>query len=567
MKYLIRTRSSSSSSSTSSSTRQPKGDGGSLSPWLGRIARKRMLRRTTEDHGSSHVSTKTKTTNDITTVSARKVAITGTASCGVASTLMVGELKEVDDGGVKIVELFNKTTATNAASEAIAPTPSTSSSSHYQVEPSYTTERDSSSSTKAKATATADRSTSGETKGVEMASLSRSQSTLSSWSTSSSDSSTNAGILTESSSWEEQVVRQRQQEQQEKEDDTRRPLAGSSTRRIEDDNCLQGDEESIVGENKHGSASFLDNEDEESFSSCPQKTISWRRIPGHTIRVRSANYVHDKVKVPSPGELYECVYVDFLESADRIPNVSSRVRIPTEQMGGGGGRAEEENLRTENFRNHPWHAPDVFVLSLSLPVAPYVLGNNSTGGPSYTISMYYRMKDETRDILKRIYSEGDDNDEVEGHGDDGEQRPLYNAVRLFDQWCLRSLLDDKKFMSRFKLITSIANFETLGIPKYISCWNGKPVLIKRPGTTGFLYQNNSNPHCMEMEISFHPFPWATKKAIRYLCDNALPYSLLNFGFVIEGRNETELPEALVGLCQLCYPKAERAVPSETFFEN
>lgn len=293
----------------------------------------------------------------------------------------------------------------------------------------------------------------------------------------------------------------------------RKPLAGSSTRRIE-------------------------TIDQIDFDKSAESLIAWRRVSCEKLRVRSANYRRNKIKQPSSGELYECLYVDFVESPERIPNISDHVHIPHLQ---------------EQSENAPWSAPDIFVVSLSLPAMP-VLGKD--GGPTYTIVMYYRMKAETRDILEHLYSTETVRDQ------EMAQHPMYNAVRLFDQWCLRSSEDDPKFMGRFKLITSADNLEEMGLPKWIASWNGKPVLIKRSGTTGFLYQK---PSCMEFEVTFHPFPWATKKAIQYMRDQAFHLALVNFGFVIEGRDDSELPEVLVGLCQLCYPNAEQAVHSETFF--
>lgn len=81
---------------------------------------------------------------------------------------------------------------------------------------------------------------------------------------------------------------------------------------------------------------------------------------------------------------------------------------------------------------------------------------------------------------------------------------------------------------------------------------------------GFLYQHDN---CLEMEVSFHPFPWATKQAIQYLREHVFQKLLLTFGFVIEGRDETELPETLIGLCQLCFPRSENAIPASEFFAN
>lgn len=268
--------------------------------------------------------------------------------------------------------------------------------------------------------------------------------------------------------------------------------------------------------------------------------IEWRRIPGERLQVRSKNYLQSRIKAPSPGELYECIHVDFIESSSRIPNVSGRLHIPTIHD-------DEEQVDHE----HAWYAPEVFVVSLVLPAAPTMLKED---GPSLTITMTYKMKATTRSLLEHMYSDETSIAEVEDH-------PHYSAVRLFDQWCLCAK-DDPAFMGRFKLITSIDNLEELGLPTWISRWNGKPVLIKRSGTTGFVHEHQN---CMEMEISLHPFPWATKKAVQYLMSSLS--MLLNFGFVIEGRDESELPEVVIGLCQLCYPLPQQAVSSKDFFNE
>ena len=268
--------------------------------------------------------------------------------------------------------------------------------------------------------------------------------------------------------------------------------------------------------------------------------IEWRRIPGERLQVRSKNYLKSGIKAPSPGDLYECIHVDFIESPSRIPNVSGRLHIPTIHD-------EEEQID----HKHAWYAPEVFVVSLVLPAAPTMMKED---GPSLTITMTYKMKETTRSILEHMCSDATSITEAENN-------PHYSAVRLFDQWCLHAK-DDPAFMGRFKLITSIDNLNELGLPTWISRWNGKPVLIKRSGTTGFVHQHKN---CMEMEISLHPFPWATKKAVQYLMSSLS--MLLNFGFVIEGRNESELPEVVIGLCQLCYPLPQQAVSSKDFFNE
>ena len=79
--------------------------------------------------------------------------------------------------------------------------------------------------------------------------------------------------------------------------------------------------------------------------------------------------------------------------------------------------------------------------------------------------------------------------------------------------------------------------------------------------------DKSSIDVMEMEVSFHSFPWVTKKALVYLRESYFHKSLPVLGFVIEGREESELPEVLIGLCQLCHPKPKSALTWEELVRN
>jgi hypothetical protein len=146
---------------------------------------------------------------------------------------------------------------------------------------------------------------------------------------------------------------------------------------------------------------------------------------------------------------------------------------------------------------------------------------------------------------------------------DDAQKNIVNAVRLFEEWCRRAPTDPK-FMSRFKVVPNAHNLKEIGMPGWISKYNGKPFLIKRPGQTGFLF-NHPELSCMEFDISLHPFPYLAKQAICYMKDSYFKKILVSFGFVIEGRADDELPECLIGLMQLCYPDPIHAIQADTFF--
>jgi hypothetical protein len=265
--------------------------------------------------------------------------------------------------------------------------------------------------------------------------------------------------------------------------------------------------------------------------------------------VRSHGYLSTKKKIPSPGELYQLVTIDIFESPRRYPDMAPRVQLPKVHFDDG------DKPKT-------WHSPDIFIVSFALPTdPPKMTGAAESDGGGYTVTMYFKMHDDTREILRRITCEDYDPSQEPPVKD--VQKSKVNAVRLFEEWCRRAPTDPK-FQSRFKLVPHAHNLKEIGMPGWISKYNGKPLLIKRPGQTGFLL-----PHpelsCIEFDISLHVFPFVAKKAICYMKENFFRKVLVTFGFVIEGRADDELPECVIGLMQLCYPDPIHAIQAKDFF--
>lgn len=119
---------------------------------------------------------------------------------------------------------------------------------------------------------------------------------------------------------------------------------------------------------------------------------------------------------------------------------------------------------------------------------------------------------------------------------------------------------------RSPVVPNAHNLKEIGMPGWISNYNGKPFLIKRPGVTGFIH-HHPELSCLEFDISLHPFPYLAKQGICFMKDSYFKKVLVTFGFVIEGKSEDELPECILGCMQLCYPDPAHAIQAADFFSG
>eukprot|EP00574_Skeletonema_japonicum_P001282 CAMPEP_0201741172 /NCGR_PEP_ID=MMETSP0593-20130828/46676_1 /ASSEMBLY_ACC=CAM_ASM_000672 /TAXON_ID=267983 /ORGANISM="Skeletonema japonicum, Strain CCMP2506" /LENGTH=998 /DNA_ID=CAMNT_0048235501 /DNA_START=193 /DNA_END=3189 /DNA_ORIENTATION=+ len=277
---------------------------------------------------------------------------------------------------------------------------------------------------------------------------------------------------------------------------------------------------------------------------------SWLPISSSTIDVRSHGYLTTKKKIPCPGELYECIAVDCFSSNTRFPDIANRVKLPDVTF-------------DDNDLPKTWRSPDIFIASLAIPTEAPRIGQSTDDGPGVTFVGYFKMKEETRAILRRVTAPGYNSSVDESESDIDVQKRIVNGVRLWEEYCIRAP-SDPTFQARFKLIP-FANLEELGIPAYISKYNGKPVLIKRNQVTGF-FTDYPSLNAMSFEISFHPFPYLFKQAMSYLKDY-FDDAIGTFGFVIEGRNDDELPEVMIGVMKGCYAGPSLICRGEDFFSG
>eukprot|EP00752_Nemacystus_decipiens_P017569 g15744.t1 len=245
---------------------------------------------------------------------------------------------------------------------------------------------------------------------------------------------------------------------------------------------------------------------------------SWGNGIASIFRVRGKGYMQDRVKVPPAESLYEMVGLDIFSTEARVGNMASEVALDS----------VSNDLPEVSIPG----IPPLLVINVQLPSAPPALMTSAEDGPGYQCVLYFRMKDSTARSMENLESASE-------------------GVRLWVEYCQHVGVDDD-FHGRFKCIAVIANSESLGLPSFVTKYNGKPVLINRSGhwVKGENYIENT--------INVHRFSFIAKKSLHAL-KGLFKDMVLHLGFTIEGRATDELPESLLACSTLYYPMLERAV--------
>lgn len=302
-------------------------------------------------------------------------------------------------------------------------------------------------------------------------------------------------------------IERRKSEDNDDQSNTNRPVAGSTTMQFK---------------NPHESHLNSDNEE----------MVAWIAANPSIIQLRGADYLISKKKVPSLTSLYELVELDAFDSDEHMTDVGQQFRFSRKDFGTSGN----------------WCAPDTLIISFALPTTAPKLGRSSSDGKGYIVCGYYRIRSEVRKVLEIISNSQFDANarqrQIELLFPDAQKRSIVNGVKLWEKWCGTSATDPE-MQKRLKFIPRGENLNELGVPSWICRYNGKPMLIKRPGETSFIF-SHPDDRTLEIDVNLHPLPFMFKQAMAYLKEHYFARMLMTFGFVIEGREEDELPEVLLG---------------------
>lgn len=89
------------------------------------------------------------------------------------------------------------------------------------------------------------------------------------------------------------------------------------------------------------------------------------------------------------------------------------------------------------------------------------------------------------------------------------------------------------------------------MPAIVNSYNAKPVLIRR---TGSLFRGSNY---LEKDIHVYKFANLAKQTI-HMMSSRCGLMYMQIGFVIEGRLDSELPEALIGCVGVNKPQEDNA---------
>lgn len=233
------------------------------------------------------------------------------------------------------------------------------------------------------------------------------------------------------------------------------------------------------------------------------------------------NYSKHKKKAPSGPSLYNLYSMDIVRAESTLDDITEGFEVPCVPG------------VTDVTTGHD-SVPPLFVLICNIPAEEPDMLKPVSDGQTYVVVMYYIISPAMLAELEVFENSGP-------------------AVKLFAEWCEKAE-SDAEFRGRFKAMCVLDDIEKLGLPNFISGYNGKPALINKSGTFT-RYENY-----IEMRINVHKFAFLPKKCL-FSLHKSFPTFVLNVGFTIEARSDKEMPEVLLGGSRIINLDLGKVVPS------
>ncbi|KAE9281380.1 hypothetical protein PF008_g27899 [Phytophthora fragariae] len=236
----------------------------------------------------------------------------------------------------------------------------------------------------------------------------------------------------------------------------------------------------------------------------------WTQVDATRFNIRQGpNYRKTKMKAASAPALLELIAVDVYQSVVKADNVGSIVDLSVLKPVAG-------DL-------------DLFIVNCQVPSyqpSNPLWGEKQGDGPGFNFVTYFAIPPAIRKML------------------DAPGDPPLQAVRL-----LKGFMQPQSWVSeRFKAIGIVVNPEEQKLGRaerhLLETYNGQPILT-RPQHQ--FYRGNGY---FEVDVNAHDFNYVARKGLVGVSDHACNM-ILDFGFVLEGQEDHELPEQILGSVRLC----------------
>ncbi|KAG5188533.1 hypothetical protein JKP88DRAFT_304425 [Tribonema minus] len=336
--------------------------------------------------------------------------------------------------------------------------------------------------------------------------------------------------------------RSRRKKKEKKDEDNRGPNSS-------EDELGTGDEqdnavEEYIGLPPRVGASYARND-------APEQAPCNRWSPGDATGfcVRTKGYCKSREKGPSLAALYDLKAMDCYHSPYRINDIKSHVR------------GLDALLAGVPPTGHP-DIPSLFIINVQLPnVAPPL--SSQGDGPTIHVTMFMVASEALRQWSRVLAAEqglqGGSTSAPPSPSSRGAVVAIPDAVRLLAAWCAQSEAD-ADMRGRFKLIGDVRNMDTVGLPSFCRKFNARPILIHGRESS---FTRDVAKGRAELDVNAHNFSYIGRKGRAELDVNAHDFlyigrkglygtlskwreALLHVSVLIEGRNDDELPEQVLG---------------------
>jgi len=265
---------------------------------------------------------------------------------------------------------------------------------------------------------------------------------------------------------------------------------------------------------------------------------TWNKCDYRHFKVRQKGYKKTGKKDSSEDPIYEPIGVDCFCMDNRRDHIAQYMDLP------------EMKAITAKLATAPGYAkevPPLFVFQLQLPSDPPAsFFSHVEDGPGWAMCVFFRLTDSS----------------LEGLLNPATAKP---GLKFFAEWCHKCMLPEfEDWKKRFKVIASCVNIDELGVGM-LAAGNAKPVIIRRTST---VFKGESKSHgdnYIEMDVHVHKFDNMAKSTIHKLSSRC-GEMFMELGILIEAREESELPELLIG-CVGCNKPAEDMLEYMDIDEN